>query len=168
MATTPIDFACALLQALELPVTHNNISALVAAQCIEGGFMHNGALYNPLNTTQKMVGSHAVTSVGVQAFKDWPQGLEATRITLTNGLYQPILDALAADSDPDVTLRAMSLSPWGWYRIVGGNKVPNNIGPSKGYQSYGAHAFPEMVPPSYLPGLEPDDGVSGDTDPPPC
>ncbi len=155
--TTPIDFACALLRELALPETQNNIAALVAAQCIEGGYMHNGAIFNPLNTTWKLEGSHGVTAIGVQAYPTWAAGLEATCKTLTNGLYKNILDALAADAEPDVTLRAMALSPWGWYRMVNGVRVPNGIGPAAGYQSYGAHAFPATVPPSYLPGYEPDD-----------
>jgi hypothetical protein len=158
--TTPIDFAHALLAALELPDTDNNVAALVAAQCIEGGYMHNGALFNPLNTTWKLEGSRSVTAVNVQAYPTWALGLEATRKTLTNGLYKDILAALELDADPDVTLHAMAVSPWGWYRVVNGKRVPNGIGKAAGYQSYGAHAFPEAIPPSYLPGFEPPDACA--------
>ena len=144
--TTPIDFARALLARLGKPVSENNIAALVAAQCIEGGYMHNGAMFNPLNTTLPWPGARSVTPVGVRAYASWADGLEATAKTLENGLYQPILDALENDCDPDHTLRAMALSPWGWYRVENCIRVPNGIGRAAGYQSYGAHAFPAADP----------------------
>lgn len=144
--TTPVDFARALLARLNKPVTDNNIAALVAAQCIEGGYMHNGAEFNPLNTTLPFGASRKVTPVGVMAYASWADGLEATAKTLENGLYQPILDALENDCDPDHTLRAMALSPWGWYRVVDGVRVPNGIGRAAGYQSYAEHAFPPADP----------------------
>lgn len=144
--TTPIDFAKALLVRLGKPVTENNVQALVAAQCIEGGYMHNGALFNPLNTTWGRDGSRAVTPVGVQAYESWADGLEATARTLENGAYAGILEALQNDCEPDHTLRAMALSPWGWYRVVDGARVPNGIGRAAGYQSYGAQHFPPSDP----------------------
>ena len=144
--TTPIDFARALLARLGKPVSENNIAALVAAQCIEGGYMHNGAMFNPLNTTLPWPGARSVTPVGVRAYASWADGLEATAKTLENDLYQPILNALENDCDPDHTLRAMALSPWGWYRVENGVRVPNGIGKAAGYQSYGAHAFPASDP----------------------
>jgi hypothetical protein len=144
--TTPIDFARALLARLGKPITENNVQAFVAAQCIEGGFMHNGALFNPLNTTMPWPGARSVTPVGVRAYASWADGLEATAKTLENGLYAGILDALEHDCPPDHTLRAMAISPWGWYRIVGGVRVPNGIGSAAGYQSYGNHAFPAADP----------------------
>jgi hypothetical protein len=144
--TTPIDFARALLARLERPITPNNVAALVAAQCIEGGFMHNGALFNPLNTTMPWPAARKVTPIGVRAYASWADGLEATAKTLENGLYTGILDALANDCDPDHTLRAMAISPWGWYRLENGVRVPNGIGRAAGYQSYGGHAFPAADP----------------------
>jgi hypothetical protein len=138
---TPIDFATQLLTLLSKPVTPNNTQALVAAQCIEGGWMHNAALFNPLNTTLRAPGSTSITSVGVQAYTSLEQGLQATADTLTNGLYTGILDALAADADPDVTLRAMAVSPWGWYDPANpSTRYP--IARASAYQSYGSHAFP--------------------------
>lgn len=104
--------------------------------------MANGAAYNPLNTTWKSPGSHAVTSVGVQAYINWEQGLDATARTLTNGMYKGILSALAADDSPDTTLLAMALSPWGWYHMEGNQRVPNPIGKAAGYQSYANKVFP--------------------------
>jgi hypothetical protein len=149
--TTPIDFAKALLVRLELPITENNVAALVAAQCIEGGFMHNGAMFNPLNTTWRRATSRSVTPVGVQAYESWADGLEATALTLRNGMYQGILDALENDCDPDHTLRAMAVSPWGWYRLEAGVRVPNGIGKAAGYQSYGGHPFPAADPELVVP-----------------
>lgn len=140
---TPAQFAQALLHRIGLPVTSNNVAALVAAQAIEGGFMANGAAYNPLNTTWKSTNSRAITPVGVQAYVNWEQGLDATARTLTNGLYKGILSALAADSPPDVTLTAMAFSPWGWYHLDdNGKRVQNPVGRALGYQFYANKVFP--------------------------
>ena len=149
--TTPIDFAKALLARLGKPITDNNVQALVAAQCIEGGYMHNVARFNPLNTTLPHNGSHSVTPVGVQAYASWADGLEATALTLINGLYPGILEALANDCAPDDTRCAMAVTPWGWYRMVNGVRVPNGIGLAAGYQSYGAHDFPPADPELVVP-----------------
>jgi len=142
--TTPRQFAQALLVALGMPVSDNNVQALVAAQAIEGGFMHNAALFNPLNTGQPMPGSHIAIHLtptfGIQAFVNWEQGLAATVKTLTNGHYAGILAELAASADPDTTLHAMSVSPWGWYDPSSGK--PNPIGKAGGYQSYADLSFP--------------------------
>ena len=102
--------------------------------------MFNGALYNPLNTTQPMPGSYPVTSVKVQAYTNWEQGLDATAKTLTNGLYKGILACLSASDDPDTTLAAMAASPWGWYDPSSGQ--PNPIGKASSYQAYGSRSFP--------------------------
>lgn len=155
---TPILFAQALLNALGLPVTDNNTQALVAAQAIEGGFMHNAAAFNPLNTTQPMPGSHPVTSIGVQAYTGWQQGLDAIVKTLKNGLYSDILSSLSKSASPDDTLRVWQLNPsYGWYTCVdpstgtkyppgvcppGATKVPNPIGTAASYLWYGQETFP--------------------------
>jgi hypothetical protein len=133
---TPTRFAQELLAALGMPQSDNNIRALVAAQAVEGGHMHNSALFNPLNTTLRMPGSGAVTKIGVQAFTDWNQGVEATAKTLTNGLYSGILGALRRSAPPDETLREFSRSPWGW-----GGKI---VGPASSFQSYGMLLFPSI------------------------
>jgi hypothetical protein len=134
--TTPLEFAQALLDALQLPVTDNNVEALVAAQAIEGGHYHNGAHFNPLNTTMNMPGATKATGIGVMAYTSWDQGLEATVKTLQNGLYNNILTAMSESAPPDYTLHEMAVSPWGWYHIEGGQRIANPIGSAANYQGY--------------------------------
>lgn len=140
------------------------MQAIIAAESIEGGFMANGANYNPLNTTQTMPGSHGVTGVGVQAYTSWDQGLAAIVKTLKNGLYNDILASLKQSAAPDDTLRVWQLNPmYGWYSCVdpvskskypdgtcpaGSIKVPNPIGTAAGYQSYADKPFPTGPVPS--------------------
>lgn len=119
--TTPRDFAIALLSGLGAPLTPNNISAMIAFQAQEGGFMHNTANYNPLNSTLAYKGSTVAKGFSIpaiQAYADWPTGLQATINTLKNGLYGNILAALAASSSPDTTLQAIKNSPFGWYYFI--------------------------------------------------
>lgn len=110
---TPADFAQAILQRLGLPVSANNVAALVAFQAHEGGHMANAAAYNPINTTLKMPGSHPVTKIGVQAYSSWEEGIEATAKTLAQKNMSAITAALARSALPDETLRAVASSPWG-------------------------------------------------------
>jgi hypothetical protein len=135
---TPADFAKALLSRLGLPVTDNNVAALVAFQAQEGGHMHNAAAFNPMNTTWKMpgssLGSGLSKSIGVQAYSNWDQGIEATAKTLSNGLYSDIISALRRSAPPDETLRAVGASKWGC-TICG--KTPASL-----LQSYGSQLFP--------------------------
>lgn len=135
--TTPRDFAYALLGALNLPTVDNNVMALVALQAMEGGFMHNAAAYNPLNTSQPMPGSHAVTSIGIQAYTSWQQGLDATVKTLLNGRYGAILSALANGAGADTTLSVWAASPWGT-TIAAGKHAAD-------YASYGSLEFPSSA-----------------------
>jgi hypothetical protein len=114
---TPADFAQALLSRLALPVSDNNIAALVAFQAHEGGFMHNSASFNPLNTTQPAPGGRQASGldqhIGVKAYANWNEGLEATARTLQNGLYGGILAALKRSAHPDETLKQIGASKWG-------------------------------------------------------
>ena len=118
--TTPRDFASALLGALGMPVTPNNVMALIAFQAQEGGFMHNTAFYNPLNTSlvYKSVTAKGFSSPAIQAYPDWSTGLAATVKTLRNGLYGGILAALQSSAAPDTTLQAVKNSPFGWYYML--------------------------------------------------
>ena len=110
---TPVTWANELLQLLAMPLTSDNIAALVAWEMAEGGHWHNTAHYNPLNTTQPMPGATSMNSVGVKAYTSWSQGFEATIITLRNGRYGAILDALRAGDDAVAVAHAVALSPWG-------------------------------------------------------
>jgi hypothetical protein len=119
-----------------MPVTPNNIAALVAFQANEGGHMFNKAQFNPMNTTMPMPGSSVMpgSTVGVRSYTSWQQGLEATARTLENGLYGDILDNLRRSAPPDDTLRAVAHSQWGCTICA------NN--PASALASYAYQGFP--------------------------
>ena len=108
-----LTWAQALLVAMRYPVTADNIAAITAWEMAEGGHWYNTAYYNPLNTTQSMPGATVFNSVGVKAYTSWKQGLEATMITLKNGYYGGILDALKRGNDSAAVAQAVGASPWG-------------------------------------------------------
>lgn len=108
---TPLDFAKALLNRLGLPQSKNRLVSLVAFAAEEGGHWANGAKYNPFNTSLSLPGSHAVIGA-VQAYKDWPQGVDATARTIAQSNMRPILDALKADADPKTFQHAITATPW--------------------------------------------------------
>ena len=108
-----LTWARALLVAMRFPVTADNVAAITAWEMAEGGHWYNTAYYNPLNTTQGMPGATVFNSVGVKAYTSWKQGLEATMITLKNGYYGGILDALRRGNDATAVAAAVGASPWG-------------------------------------------------------
>jgi hypothetical protein len=112
--TTPLDFARALLGALNLPLSSNNVAAVVAWEAAEGGHYANAAHFNPLNTTLREPGSTSIGGpAGVQAYISWAAGLEATAATLKASAYAPIRAALAQSSPVVLTLKAIDSTPWG-------------------------------------------------------
>lgn len=121
------DFATALLGALGIPNTKNNIKNLVGWQVAEGGagpefgVKNNTDSYNPLNTTLAQPGSTPTNSAGVQAYTDWTQGLDATVATLENGDYNSILEALDSNANWQSFATAVSKSPWGTKLTPGSN-----------------------------------------------
>ena len=110
---TQFTWAQALLVAMRLPVTADNVAAITAWEMAEGGHWYNTAYYNPLNTTQGMPGAKVFNSVGVKAYTSWKQGLEATVKTLKNGYYGSIIDALRRGNDSTAVAAAVGSSPWG-------------------------------------------------------
>ena len=110
---TPVTWAKALLLALRMPTTTQNMAAIIAWEMAEGGHWYNSAHYNPLNTTWRMPGATSMNSVGVKAYVSWAQGLAATLNTLHNGLYERILAALRAGNDAQAVADAVAASPWG-------------------------------------------------------
>ena len=112
-AVTQITWAQAFVNRLGMPMTADNVAAVVAWEMAEGGHWYNTAYFNPLNTTQSMPGATVFNSVGVKAYKSWAQGLEATVITINNGYYGGILSALNAGNDGQAVAAAVAASPWG-------------------------------------------------------
>jgi peptidoglycan hydrolase CwlO-like protein len=110
---TQITWAQAFLKRLGMPMTADNVAAVVAWEMAEGGHWYNTAYYNPLNTTQTMPGATIFNSVGVKAYKSWAQGLEASVITINNGFYGGILAAMRRGNDAQAVADAVAASPWG-------------------------------------------------------
>jgi len=110
---TQITWAQALLKSLGMPMTADNVAAVVAWEMAEGGHWYNTAYYNPLNTTQSMPGATVFNSVGVKAYTSWAQGLKATVITVHNGYYGGILEAMSRGNDAQAVADAVAASPWG-------------------------------------------------------
>jgi peptidoglycan hydrolase CwlO-like protein len=110
---TPVTWAKALLAALQMPQTTDNMAAIFAWEMAEGGHWYNSAHYNPLNTTWRMPGATSMNSVGVKAYLSWAQGFAATVNTFHNGLYEGILAALRAGNDSQAVADAVAASPWG-------------------------------------------------------
>jgi hypothetical protein len=131
---TPSEFAEALLHRLGLPASRNNVDALVAFQRIEGGHQANSAQFNPLNTCRDMPGARSagLKVKCIKAYASWDDGLEATARTMEqtapgfdmSGIY----NSLKRSASPDVTLKAISKSPWGW-----GGKT---VGPASAFSAY--------------------------------
>ena len=125
---TPALFAEAVLSSLSLPVSENNVAALVAIQRQEGGHEHNSAAFNPLNTGYdiKAVGhsrSAGLKVKSIKAYDSWDEGILATAKTIAQPNMKSIYQALASSSSPEETLAVFGASPWGWYKYVGGTKV---------------------------------------------
>jgi len=110
---TQVTWAQAFLKSLGMPITADNVAAVVAWEMAEGGHWYNTAYFNPLNTTQSMPGATVFNSVGVKAYTSWAQGLKASVITLRNGYYGSILDALSRGNDAQAVANAVAASPWG-------------------------------------------------------
>jgi len=109
----PQGFAVALLQALGDPVTSQNTLAIEAWYQREGGAWNSPARYNPLNTSMRMPGSHAINGAGVQSYTSWSEGLTATVATLNSPSYRRILAALSAGNSVQAVENAVASSPWG-------------------------------------------------------
>jgi hypothetical protein len=159
--TTPRDFAIALLSGLGLPLTQNNITAMISAQAAEGGFCplqadcgsataaERTAYYNPLNITQPIKGSSVASGYAasaskggpaIQAYPDWPTGLQAAITIFKNGFYKDILASFQASADPSTTLAVWAKNPnYGWVLTPGVNLA------------YGAYTFPQGPSTTPLP-----------------
>ena len=104
------DWQRSLLRSIGAPATADNLRFLDAWQRAEGGTAAN----NPLNTTQHAPGASAYNSVGVRNYGSPQVGLEATKQTLLNGHYDPIVSQLRSGRASAAKLaQAVEASPWG-------------------------------------------------------
>lgn len=115
---TPQSWARALLTAMHYPVTANNMTTILAWEYAEGGHFHNGAHWNPLNTTRDSAkyGRLPGNSAGVAVYPDFATGLAQTVATLNLAYYGAVRRDLAASAPPSTTTAAVAASPWGtWH-----------------------------------------------------
>lgn len=107
------EWAHAFIDLLHAKHCDRNAWALVSWIQAEGG----AANWNPLNTTQKMPGSTAYNSVGVQEYRSADDGLAATVKTIMQTDpdfgYGPIVARLRRCARPTRTLQAVEDSDWG-------------------------------------------------------
>lgn len=113
--TTREDFARALCAAMGWATSQQNLDALVAWQSAE----NTQAEYNPLATTEHWNGSTDFNTAGVQNFASLTDGLAATKATLTNGLYGPVIGAFAMQKPATEIGAAIDGSPWGTVNVAG-------------------------------------------------
>lgn len=113
-----------LLIAGDWPSTRKNLNALLQWSKCEG----TSARFNPLATTQPMTGATDFNTAHVKNYVDFEQGVEATRITITNRYYPHIVQGL---KDGDLTHMIRSnktareeLNTWG----SGGDCVVHFLG----------------------------------------
>jgi hypothetical protein len=111
---------------MHLSSCHSNMVAMVAWQLSE----FTQAAWNPLATTETMPGSTTFNYAGVQNFASIDQGLQATQLTLENGLtahgYGAIVSSLRNCADPMTTADAINASDW-CGGCAGGAYVIDNI-----------------------------------------
>ncbi len=138
MIRTPFDYARAVLSALAMPVTENNVAVFVTAMRAEQNppETEKSATFNPLNLTQVTATSKCAPggfSVPIQAYASWNDSVAAARKFFTyKDRYAAILAALRRSADPSETLSAWAQSPYGW------TVVPSPAG----WQTYGRLVFP--------------------------
>lgn len=127
MATANLTgFASSLLAALGHRPTQQSVRNLLGWFAAEGGWTHNDARFNPLNTTQPAAGAgNTGTQGNIKVYRSFGQGVQATAQTLRNGHYGGILAAL--DSNPSAFAHAVNVSPWGtktdFSSLISGAKV---------------------------------------------
>jgi hypothetical protein len=113
---TPSTWAAAFIGALGDQDTPCDQAGVVVWETAEGGNWDNLAQYNPLNTARREPGSWRMPGYNpdnVQAYPTWQEGMQANLSAITNGLYRPILSALAAGTSAQAVANAVGASPWG-------------------------------------------------------
>lgn len=116
MTSPPIDlpaWSAEFLRAASLPVTVENLAAVVAWARAEGGHNANRAAFNPLNTTKAMPGSFTINSHGVRAYPSRAVGIAATVATIRLSYYVKVVDALRRNAGAAAVANAVGSSPWG-------------------------------------------------------
>lgn len=108
------DFAIDVLRGLGMPVTNQNLLAMVAWMSAE----NTKARFNPFATTQGWPGATKFNSVGVRNYASWADGVAATIKTMRLGYYTRIRAALKQGNAGYAVIQAIAESPWGTGKLV--------------------------------------------------
>lgn len=135
-------FYQALLAKLGMPATPANMAFMRAWNQAEG---MQTSTNNPFATTQEASGASNINSVGVKSYTSFDQGVQATAETLQNGMYDNVLEALRAGTDPMAGAVAVANSHWGTGSLVIG-VLQGGGGGGTGGESASAAAAPEPPP----------------------
>jgi len=135
--TNQAQWASALLGAEGDPNSKTNVQNIEGWEALEGGNWNNTAKFNPLNTSELEKGSVNYNTgqpgQGVQAYKNWKQGLDATTATLSSPDYgyPKVLADLNTSQPWSVFLADLKASSWdaGHYAGVSSGSAPS---PSSG------------------------------------
>lgn len=114
--TTYGEWAKAFLDSCKFPVTVDNLAGVLAWMVSEYGIdvpLNNRALNNPLDTTEPYSGATDFNSAGVKDYRSSSDGLAATKMTLFNGRYGNIIQALSRGNNKEGLVNAVNSSPWG-------------------------------------------------------
>ena len=141
---SPTSWANSLITGLGATATPGAVDALTTWMRFEGGHWKNSAAFNPLNTTLDMPGSHSMNPVGVEAYTNWQQGLDATIATLTGKKagargYTDIVNAIKAGASKEDILKAINNSSWRTGK-AGGSGSYKFAGSSSDYNPAGAYS----------------------------
>jgi predicted CXXCH cytochrome family protein len=105
-------WARALLTQIEAPGCRDNLVTVVAWEVQEG----TAAMWNPLATTYAVQGATSINTSGVKNYTSMGQGLQATRLTLTDSPssygYGPVVARLQDCAPAAVTASAINASAW--------------------------------------------------------
>jgi hypothetical protein len=84
-----------------------------SAELPNSGVSGKGPKWNPLCTTQPWAGSTNYNSVGVRNYATFKDGVDATIETLTNGLYDELLDTMRVEGiSAGAVCKAIAATPW--------------------------------------------------------
>lgn len=109
MAGLTKDFENGLVGQLDAALTLDVHDFFVAWSKAEGGT----ATHNPFNTTEPMPKATNYNKVGVKNYPSEQIGILATYLTLTNGFYEPIVDAIKVGKNALDMAQGVANSPWG-------------------------------------------------------
>jgi hypothetical protein len=94
MSFTREQFAKDLLIRMGNPVGNQTVIDFIVGWSVYETNTNSGAKFNILNTTQPMPGATNFNSIGVKNYTSYAQGIQATQLTIQNGLYGHLSEAL--------------------------------------------------------------------------